>query len=54
MKKYNVGLDELEDLMREYITEQQAYFDSQEQRKLYKLSRKLEKNIWIKKVKSDL
>ena len=40
--------------MKEYISEQQAHFDSEEQRKLYRLSKKLEKKIWMKKVKNDL
>lgn len=40
--------------MRAYIAEQDQNFDSEEQRRLYRLSQKLEKKIWMKKVKNDV
>ena len=57
MLKYNFSLEDLENVLDDYENENRMadqMFDSQQQRNLYRLGQKMQKDVWNKKVMHDV
>jgi hypothetical protein len=57
MMKYNIGTEELEAILEEYDRDNRQaleMFDSERQRQLYRLGKRMQKDLWNKKIIKDI